>query len=74
MLYVILVDNTMDAESKFNHGISMLMTLKWRIWVLKTMCPHDHLLTERYLFLPHSYFGFRITDVGSCFMAFQRAN
>ncbi|CAN1148671.1 hypothetical protein LINPERPRIM_LOCUS44242 [Linum perenne] len=27
-------------------------------------------LTSRYLFLPHSYFGFRITDLGSRFMAF----
>ncbi|KAI5000725.1 hypothetical protein ZWY2020_010684 [Hordeum vulgare] len=27
--------------------------------------PHDHLLTSRYIFLPHSYFCFRITDVGS---------
>ncbi|KAK8694772.1 hypothetical protein V6N13_072317 [Hibiscus sabdariffa] len=26
--------------------------------------------TSRYLFLPHSDFGFRITDLGSCFMAF----
>ncbi|CAN1798233.1 hypothetical protein LINPERHAP1_LOCUS21604 [Linum perenne] len=27
-------------------------------------------LTSRYLFLPHSYFGFCITDLGSRFMAF----
>ena len=27
-------------------------------------------LTSRYLFLPHSDFGFRIMDLGSRFMAF----
>ncbi|KAJ0546325.1 hypothetical protein HanRHA438_Chr08g0344391 [Helianthus annuus] len=29
-------------------------------------------LTSRYLFLPHSYFGFRLTDLGSRFMAFPK--
>jgi len=39
-----------------------------------TYYARNHWLTSRYLFLPHSDFGFRITDLGSSFVAFPRAN